>query len=91
MAALKANRCRAWTTDSNLQVFGHDFLPQLLPQALFDTAAGSSPIVDQKACNKAFDEFENVVDRAKKAIKDAQELLASTTRSKPRARACPPR
>jgi hypothetical protein len=70
LLALKANRCRAWTSDSHAEVFGLDFLPTELSQ--FDTNPGT---VNEAACNQALAEFQTTVDRAKKALKDAQELL----------------
>jgi hypothetical protein len=71
-AALKANRCRAWTTDSKLEIFGHNFLPDLLPEMLYDT---DPKVLDAGDCTKAFATFETLFNRAKKAMKDAQELL----------------
>lgn len=69
VASLKANRCRSWTSDSQVKVFEIDFLPS---QMMFDT---DPDVLSQANCNKAIDQFQTTVDRAKKALKDAQELL----------------
>jgi hypothetical protein len=72
-AVLTATRCRAHTIDSKLRVMNGEFLPDSLR---FDTnAAGPGRILDEAACIEALKTFQNTVDRAKKAFKDAQEIV----------------
>ena len=71
VAALKADRCRFNTSDTKFEVFGIDFLPEVGINAKFD----SNDSFDAKACNNAFTTWETSVNRVKKALRDAQELL----------------
>jgi hypothetical protein len=76
-AALNATRCGVNSQDTRLTVLGMDFMP------LVSRAAGSTfpfplsqPSADAQAtCEKAFTDFVNAGDRAKKALRDAVELL----------------
>lgn len=63
----RANRCGYSTADSKLELFGNDFLPDLLGDVLVDTQSD--------ACEAALDAHQEVGNRAKKAMRDAQELL----------------
>jgi hypothetical protein len=72
LAELRANRCRASSIDSHVKVFGVDFLPVLAPAAKFDS---NPTVLDETKCTEALARFEGMVDRAKKALKDAQELV----------------
>jgi hypothetical protein len=77
-ASLQVTRCRAWTTDSKLELFGFDFLPSLLPEVKFDTNADvgdNLKTFDDQACEDALAGYVTLFHRAKKAMKDAQELL----------------
>lgn len=72
--SLEASLCRASTKDSHLEVLGIDFLPTLASStgAIFDTDDTWSSAAD---CKKAVDTYVDTVDRAKKALRDAQELI----------------
>jgi Cys-rich repeat protein len=74
-AALMAHRCRIWTTDSHFALFGQEFLPSIAGGMLF--SAGSDDPTDpvNGGCAKALGDFQTAVSRAKKALKDAEELL----------------
>ncbi|HWZ93236.1 MAG TPA: collagen-binding domain-containing protein [Polyangiaceae bacterium] len=76
LAMVEAQRCRAHS-DLYLEVFGHDILPDLLGSDVdaslkFDT---NPTLLDADRCTTALKTLDNTVDRAKKALRDAQELL----------------
>ena len=84
-AALAATRCSV-TAPSNaarFEVLGVDFLPTLIgnsgglqvPGVEGIPYSSDTPNDQQAACNSAWNGFENAVDRAKKAMKDARDLL----------------
>jgi hypothetical protein len=73
-AAFKATPCRAWTSDSKFQVFGIDWLPILLTPDQFDYDTDPK-VLSASACEAAFAQFDVVVNRAQKAMKDAEALL----------------
>jgi hypothetical protein len=76
LAMLTATRCDASTESSHLKVFGTDFLPSTFK---FDT---DPSVLDQATCKSALDSFETTVDRAKKALKDAEALLTQYNANK---------
>jgi hypothetical protein len=69
-AALKAsvNRCGFTTNGSHLVLLDRDFLPDLVPEL-------AKLNRQDQACEYAVAAFEEVADRAKKAMHDARELL----------------
>lgn len=71
---LEASLCRVSTKDSRLEILGVDFLPALTQStgAIFDTDEKWAGAAD---CKKAVDSYVDTVDRAKKALRDAQELI----------------
>ncbi len=75
---LSASICRIHTTNSRAELLGIDFLPKLAEGsgALFDTdgIVDSDDFSSQK-CEKAIADYVDAVDRAKKAMRDAQELI----------------
>ncbi|WP_437284164.1 C-type lectin domain-containing protein [Sorangium sp. So ce406] len=73
LASARAERCRIWTSDSKLEVFGVDYLPSLVPGLLYDSAVEEPDFYSE--CTEALDLYEKTVSRAKKAMKDAQELV----------------
>jgi hypothetical protein len=76
LALITANRCNVSDASSHLKILGQDFLPSVL---IFDT--DPSP-VNEKACQDALAKFETTVDRAKKALKDAEALLTQYNANK---------
>lgn len=76
LAQLTADRCEASSANSHLKVFGVDFLPS---QFKFDT---NPSVLDADACNAALNAYETTVDRAKKAMKDAEALLTQYNANK---------
>ena len=70
---LTAAMCRVSTAESKLEILGADFLPGLAGDLLFDTAADQPTLT--KNCEDAVNTYVDAVDRAKKAMRDAQELL----------------
>lgn len=79
----RASRCGYSTMDSKLELFDHNFLPSL-PYAsnfLLDSAEGTTlqesreKRAQKLACEAALAAHQEVADRAKKAMRDAQELL----------------
>ncbi|MGH7438223.1 MAG: lectin-like protein, partial [Polyangiaceae bacterium] len=72
LAMLTASRCQATTGNSHLKVFGLDFLPMSFK---FDSDGTPKKLLDKQSCEDAVTAFEVTVDRAKKALKDAQTLL----------------
>lgn len=76
-AALTASLCHASTKDSHIEVLGIDFLPKLASAAgvgkvIFNTDDDWS---GAQACKDAVFTYVDAVDRAKKALRDAQELV----------------
>ena len=67
-AGLSDERCGVTTADSRLKIFGMDFLPE-------EYGIEEPDEETQEKCIKAYGKLEEAVDRAKKAFKDAQELL----------------
>jgi hypothetical protein len=63
----RADRCGYSTADSKLELFGNDFLPDLLGDVLVDTQSDT--------CEASLAAHQEVADRAKKAMRDAQDLL----------------
>jgi hypothetical protein len=70
----RANRCGYSTMGSKLELFNHDFLPDLLGDVLVDEQSD--------ACQAALAAHQEVADRAKKAMRDAQELLTQYHRAR---------
>jgi hypothetical protein len=81
-AELSADLCGVSTKESRLEVLGLDFLP-MVPGAdtfLFDTDDIAAPAegedgFSRQRCLAAVDEYVEAFDRAKKALRDAQELI----------------
>jgi hypothetical protein len=71
--AARGNRCRFRTSDSKFEVFGLDFLPDLLPGLYYDSWSDNPERTRQ--CLGALDGLQEVGDRAKKALRDLEELL----------------
>jgi len=71
---LSASLCRVSTADSKMEILGADFLPSLAGDLMFDTAVDQPDLTEQ--CEQAIDDFVDAVDRAKKAFRDAQELVS---------------
>jgi hypothetical protein len=71
MAAMQATRCRLDTNETRLEVFGLDFLPILGIDAKLDT----NDIFPTDDCEQAVQTFVEAAGRAKKALRDAQELV----------------
>jgi len=70
---LIASMCRVSTAESKMEILGKDFLPGLAGDLRFDTAV-TQPLLT-KSCEDAVNTYVDVVDRAKKAMRDAQELI----------------
>ncbi|MES1188261.1 MAG: C-type lectin domain-containing protein, partial [Myxococcales bacterium] len=70
---LIASMCRVSTAESKMEILGADFLPSLASDLLFDTAVDQPSLT--KSCEDAVNTYVDVVDRAKKAMRDAQELI----------------
>ncbi len=92
-ASFKAHRCRIWTTDSHFSLFGTDFLPEIAPSMLFSVGSDDPNDPVNGACAKALSDYQTAISRAKKALRDAQELLrqynaAKATGSKLQAHLC---
>ena len=83
VADLKAERCTLSDDDSRFEVFGIDFSP-LASDYIFNTANNkpipflnnANPSQETQACNKAVGGFITAANRAKKAFRDAQQLLS---------------
>lgn len=69
VAEVNGNRCQATTARSRLKVLNGEFLPMDLK---FDT---HPTLVNKDDCDKAIKKFQEQVSRAKKAYKDAQEII----------------
>jgi hypothetical protein len=80
VAQVKAERCRLSMGDTHFKVFGVDFV-DLLEDEPFDTASTAPGNATLKAageaCSKAISTFDDLGDRTKKALRDAQTLLAA--------------
>lgn len=77
-AELSASLCRVHSTNSRAELLGIDFLPRLAEDsgALFDTDdAAESTGFSSEDCEAAIDAYIEAVDRSKKALRDAQELV----------------
>lgn len=79
-AQISASLCRASTAESKLEVVGVDFLPQIASAAIFDSD-DYLPVNDagqkwSEACEQAVTDYVDAFDRAKKALRDAQELIS---------------
>lgn len=70
--AAKADRCGYTTRDSKIELFQRDFLPPLLKKENLEYLLTDNRI---EGCDAAFKAYEEVVNRVKKAMRDAQELL----------------
>jgi Ca2+-binding RTX toxin-like protein len=75
--ALTASLCQVATDSSHIEVLGIDFLPTLLDEigakkVIFNTDKDWS---GADACKKAVATYVDAVDRAKKALRDAQDLV----------------
>jgi Ca2+-binding RTX toxin-like protein len=75
--ALTASLCQVATDSSHIEVLGIDFLPLLLDEAgakdiKFNT---DKSWAGAEACKKAVATYVDSVDRAKKALRDAQDLI----------------
>jgi hypothetical protein len=71
-AKVVADICHFSTDGTKLEVFGTDFLPELLGRSpVFD----SNDVFSSADCQDALTELETLMDRAKKAMRDAQELI----------------
>ncbi|HEY2405696.1 MAG TPA: C-type lectin domain-containing protein [Polyangiaceae bacterium] len=75
VADIKAERCTLRDDDSKFEVFDIDFIEDSgVP--IFNTSAADSEFHDATvACNNAVGEFITLANRAKKAFRDAQNLL----------------
>lgn len=76
-AQLEADLCGAATDASRMEVLGIDFLPKV-PDAdkfLFNTDELGNDDFSRESCEDAVDEYIDAFDRAKKALRDAQELI----------------
>lgn len=76
LAGIEATRCGA-ASELRLEVFGIDMLPVLIEDENLRNSLNTSVPSEaaQAACNTAITDFENALDRAKKALRDAQDLL----------------
>jgi hypothetical protein len=72
LLALHADVCQAKTSDSHILIFDKDFLPDSVK---FDSADLTSGFVSPGDCQKVIATYVKAVDRAKKAYRDALELL----------------
>lgn len=70
---LTAALCRVSTADSKMEILGADFLPSLAGDLKFDTATDFPDVTAQ--CEEAVATYVDTVDRAKKALRDVQELI----------------
>lgn len=77
-AEISASLCHASTAESRMEVVGVDFLPQIASAAIFDSDE-KMPLVEGKkhseVCEEAVRKYVDAFDRAKKALRDAQELI----------------
>lgn len=71
-AKVVANICKFSTDGTKLEVFGHDFLPEILGRS---PAFDSNDVFPGKDCETALENLQVLMNRAKKAMKDAQELI----------------
>jgi len=76
-AAIKATRCGVNSQDTRLTVLGIDFLPLVTKAAgsTFPFPLNQPSATAQETCEKAFTDFVNAGDRAKKELRDAVDLL----------------
>jgi hypothetical protein len=81
VADIRAERCTIRTTDTSFKVFEHEFIDQD-SDFIFDTSepdGDNDPDNDfadeTQACNTALGDFITAANRAKKAFRDAQQLL----------------
>ena len=76
-AAINATRCGVNSSDTKLTVLGIDFLPLVTKAAgsTFPFPLSQPSAAAQATCEKAFTDFVTAGDRAKKALRDAVELL----------------
>ncbi len=75
-AQVVADQCHFSTAGTKLEVFGQDFLPEILGRS---ATIDSNDVFDGTACATALTTFEETVNRAKKALRDAQELVRQYT------------
>jgi len=70
------DRCQ-YSGGAKIDLFGHDFLPTLVESfpALSALEPKATPQANIDACNAALGGYQEAFDRAKKAMRDAQELL----------------
>ena len=78
VAGLSAHRCSVADDETQLSIFGIDFLDTgLFDIPTFNTDDADSPLHDvTQTCNQAFGNFTLWASRAKKAFRDAQQLLS---------------
>ena len=78
VAGVTAERCRVSSDETHFQVLGLDFIdPNDIPKINSDDAILSPALYDaSQKCKVAVDKFKMYGDRAKKAFRDAQQLLA---------------
>ncbi len=77
IAQVKADKCGASSGDTAFKLFGKDYIAQVTNGLITPDKPFTFPGTPEKqaACNKTFDKFNIAVNRAKKAYRDAQELL----------------
>jgi hypothetical protein len=74
-ANVHVHRC-GLETDARLKLFGYDFLPDLIGQSAHDTLKNlDTPETIKKVCQDGIDLVQHSVNRAQKALRDAQELI----------------
>lgn len=74
LGSLEVKRC-GLVTDARLKLFGHDFLPAILGDNYEHLDDLDTPEDIRDTCTDAIEAFQLVVDRAQKALRDAQELI----------------
>lgn len=77
-AEISASLCHVTTADSRLEVVGVDFLPKLAGDAIFHSDELIDSVDGKTAsqfCEEAVEQYIEAFDRAKKALRDAQELI----------------
>src|SRR6185369_3298768 len=68
LAAIDGHKCSFATNRTKAQLFGLDFIPPS-PQ-------DPTQVPDEQLCEEMYTDFEQAADRANKALRDAQTLLA---------------
>jgi hypothetical protein len=73
--AVDVDRC-GLNTDARLALFGFDFLPVLLGEDTHELLTSvDTPEEQRQRCTDAIDDFVATVERAEKAMRDAQEMI----------------